>query len=179
MFRIIARQASSAAITVTHSARVQAVATLKARNGAWMTTLGSRRFISIGEVRFTKDHEWIRLEKDSIVTIGVTNYAQDSLGDITYAEIEPVGENKSLGDVLGFLESSKAASDILSPCAGQIAIVNEDMCKNSPETINNDPMTNGWLLKMKISDAAQLDNLMTEADYKAFTEDGASSQAHN
>ncbi len=85
MLRIVGRQASSAA--VTHNARRQAAVPLKARNICWLTTWVSRRFINIGEVRFTKDHEWLRLEKDNNVTVGVTHYAQDSLGDITYAEV--------------------------------------------------------------------------------------------
>jgi glycine cleavage system H protein len=122
--------------------------------------------------KYTKTHEWAQLEGD-IATLGVTDYAQRELGDITYLELPDAGDSISAGETFGVVESVKAASDIYSPIDGEVIERNEDLIE-APEGINSSPYENAWLVKVKLSDPSQLDALLDPADYDAF----ADSQAH-
>ena len=117
------------------------------------------------ELRYTKDHEWIKLDGD-IATIGITDYAQRELGDIVYVEVETVGKSFKAGDVFGTVEAVKTVSDLFLPVDGTITELNKDLA-NSPESVNNDPYGAGWMIKMKVNNTADVDNLMDAAAYEA------------
>jgi len=117
------------------------------------------------ELRYTKDHEWIKLDGD-IATIGITDYAQRELGDIVYVEVETVGKSFKAGDVFGTVEAVKTVSDLFLPVDGTITELNKDLA-NSPESVNNDPYGVGWMIKMKVNNTADVDNLMDAAAYEA------------
>ncbi len=116
------------------------------------------------DLKYTKEHEWIRVEGDTIV-IGITDYAQSELGDIVYVEIPVVGEQLSQGDTLGTIEAVKTVADIYMPVDGEVLEVNPEL-EDAPELINSDPYGKGWIVKAKISDPAQLDGLLTADQYK-------------
>ncbi|CAB4037860.1 glycine cleavage system H, mitochondrial [Paramuricea clavata] len=118
------------------------------------------------ERQFTKDHEWIVMS-DNVGTIGISDYAQNSLGDIVYVELPDVGSTIEQNDTFGVVESVKAASDLYSPVTGEIVEVNEALTE-SPDLINKEPYDGGWIAKMKLSDLSQLDELMDEAEYNDF-----------
>ncbi len=115
------------------------------------------------DLRYTKDHEWVRLEKDH-VRIGITDYAQDQLGDIVFVELPQVGDEFSQGDEFGIVESVKAASEMYLPVSGTIAMINVRLEPN-PETVNNSPYDNGWMLLIKQADPSELDALMDKDAY--------------
>jgi glycine cleavage system H protein len=112
---------------------------------------------------FTESHEWVLLKED-IATIGISNYAQEELGDIVYVEFNSVGDVLSKGDTFGIVESVKAASDLYSPLSGEVVEVNDDVV-NDPSLINKDSFGDGWMIRMKISDESQLNELLTEEEY--------------
>ncbi len=114
---------------------------------------------------YTNDDEWVLVEGDS-ATIGITDYAQDSLSDIVYLELPSAGDAFDAGDTFGVVESVKAAADLLMPIGGEITAVNEDLI-DAPEILNSTPY-DSWLIKIKISDSAELDALMDAAAYKAY-----------
>ncbi len=114
---------------------------------------------------FTEDHEWVRVEGDKAY-IGISDYAQDQLGDIVYVELPDLDEEVSQGDSVGVVESVKSASDVFTPVSGTIVEVNEDL-EDSPELINEDAMAN-WIVALELSAKEELDALMDEEDYKAF-----------
>ena len=114
-------------------------------------------------LRYTKDHEWIRLEGDEAV-IGITDFAQHELGDIVYVEIETVGQELKEGDVFGTVEAVKTVSDLFLPVAGSITEVNPNLNSN-PELINSDPYGQGWMVRMKLTNAADVEGLMDAAAY--------------
>jgi glycine cleavage system H protein len=116
-------------------------------------------------LRFSTEHEWVRVEGD-VATIGITNYAQEQLGDIVYVELPEVGRRIEKGGAAAVVESVKAASDIYAPVGGEIVDVNQELAGN-PGVINSDPTGQGWFFKLRISDHGQLDSLMDEAAYKA------------
>lgn len=118
--------------------------------------------------RYTKEHEWILVEGDT-GTIGLTDYAQDQLGDIVYVELPEVGKEVAKGDVLGSIESVKAVSEIYSPMAGAVLEIN-DALDGEPEKVNSEPHGAGWYCKMKITDAAELDEHMDAAAYQEFVD---------
>lgn len=120
----------------------------------------------MADTRYTKDHEYIRIEGDTGV-VGITSYAQEQLGDVVFVELPSVGKKVDQGGEAAVVESVKAASEIYAPVAGEIVAVN-DTLESTPGTVNEDPTGAGWFMKIKISDASQLDGLMSEADYKAF-----------
>lgn len=120
-------------------------------------------------LRITRDHEWIRVEGDE-GTIGVTDYAQEQLGDIVFVELGAAGRAVAAGDEVAVVESVKAASEIYAPVGGEIVAVNGALDER-PELVNSDPLGQGWLLKLAISDAGDLDSLMTEEEYAAFIVD--------
>jgi glycine cleavage system H protein len=121
------------------------------------------------DLKYTKSDEWVRLEGDT-VTIGITDYAQDQLNDIVYVELPGVGDTLEAGNALGIVESVKAASDIYTPLAGEIAAINEEL-EDNPELINTDPFGKGWLIKLKVRDAAPLAAMMDAAAYATYCED--------
>jgi len=114
-------------------------------------------------LRYTKDHEWIRLEGDEAV-IGITDFAQHELGDIVYVEIETVGQELKEGDVFGTVEAVKTVSDLFLPVAGSITEVNPNLNSN-PELVNSDPYGQGWMVRMKLTNPADVEGLMDAAAY--------------
>jgi glycine cleavage system H protein len=119
-------------------------------------------------LKYSKEHEWVAAE-DSVATIGITDFAQEQLGEIVYVELPAVGEKVSKDDPFGVVESVKAVSDIFAPISGTVVEVNEDL-PDSPETVNEDPYGDGWLIKIKVSDTAELDDLMDNEEYEEMVE---------
>lgn len=119
-------------------------------------------------LKFTEDHEWVLLE-ENVATIGVSNYAQEQLGDVVFVEIPEVGSNLSKGDELAVVESVKAASEVYSPVSGAVIAVNGDL-EESPTLVNEDPNGAGWFVKIEVSDPTEIDELMDEAVYKTYVE---------
>jgi len=116
------------------------------------------------ELKYTKDHEWIRIEGDTAV-IGITDFAQGELGDIVYVEIETEGESLDQEEVFGTIEAVKTVSDLFMPISGEITEFNAAL-EDAPETVNSDPYGEGWMIKLKISDSAQLAELLDADAYK-------------
>lgn len=116
-------------------------------------------------LKYASSHEWALLEGD-IVTVGISDHAQDALGDLVYVELPNVGDNVSQGDEAGVVESVKAASDIYAPVSGEIVEINEALT-DSPEIVNSEPYEGGWLYKIRASDVAELDALMSAEEYAA------------
>lgn len=116
------------------------------------------------DLRYAKSHEWARLEKDGTVTVGITDYAQNSLGDITYVQAPKVGATLKAGETFGVVESVKAASDLYAPIAGTVTAVNAAL-ESAPETVNRAPYTDGWMLKLKPADAGAINSLLDAAAY--------------
>lgn len=117
-------------------------------------------------LRYAASHEWARLEADGTVTVGITDHAQDALGDVVFVELPEVGATVDAGQQAGVVESVKAASDIYAPVGGEVIAVN-DAIVDAPETINNDPYEGGWFFKLQPVNAAELDNLLDAAGYQA------------
>jgi len=120
----------------------------------------------MSEIKFTEDHEWIRVEGD-IGTIGITDYAQGQLGDVVYVELPAVGKQVSQGGDMAVVESVKAASEVYAPVSGEVLAAN-DTLSDKPECINGDAMGAGWFVKIKLKDKGELAKLMDEAQYKSF-----------
>jgi glycine cleavage system H protein len=118
------------------------------------------------DYRYTKEHEWIKID-GTIGTVGITDYAQNSLGDIVFVDLPKVGDTVEGGKSFGSVESVKAVSDLFAPVSGTVTAVNEEL-KDAPEKINTDANTT-WLLKVELSDAKQVEALLTAADYEKFT----------
>ena len=118
----------------------------------------------MNEKKYSKDHEWLELN-DDIATVGITNYAQESLGDIVFIELPEIGRLVKSGDQIGVVESVKAASDLFSPVSGEIIEVNNEL-QNSPQLLNSDSENTGWYMKIKIDNADELTNLMNFNQYK-------------
>ncbi len=116
------------------------------------------------DLRYAKSHEWLRAESDGTVTIGITDYAQNSLGDITYVQVPKVGAAFNAGETFGVVESVKAASDLYMPVAGTVVAVNPAL-ETAPETVNRDAYGDGWMLKLKPADAAAAAGLLDAAAY--------------
>jgi len=121
-------------------------------------------------VRYTKDHEWILMEDDEIGVIGITDYAQDQLGELVYVELPEVDQELGAGGDAVVIESVKAAGEVKAPVSGSVVEVNESLV-DEPEKVNNDPMGAGWFVKMKVTDTSELDALMDEEAYKEYTDD--------
>lgn len=117
-------------------------------------------------IHFTKDHEWIRVDGD-VGTIGITDYAQEQLGDVVYVELPAVGKTVATGDEAGVVESVKAASEVYAPVSGEIVEVNEALA-DTPATVNEDAEGNGWFIKIRLGNASELEGLMDADAYKAF-----------
>lgn len=117
------------------------------------------------ELRYTKEHEWVRLEGDT-ATIGITDFAQRELGDIVYVEVETVGKQLEAGAVFGTVEAVKTVSDLFLPVSGTITELNPDLA-GKPESVNNDPYGEGWMIKMKVDNPADVEALLDAAGYEA------------
>jgi glycine cleavage system H protein len=122
------------------------------------------------ELKYASTHEWARLEEDGTVTVGITDHAQDALGDVVFVELPELGANLDAGDEAGVVESVKAASDIYAPLGGEVIEINERL-ENEPEVVNADPYNDGWFYKLKPVDAQDLDQLLSAEDYQQQCED--------
>lgn len=122
-----------------------------------------------GDLKFAKSHEWVRVEQDGTVTVGISDHAQAQLGDLVYVELPEVGSSVQAGNGTAVVESVKAASDIYSPLSGEVVAVNDEL-SDAPETINSDAYGDGWIFKLKISDKSELDNLLGPDDYAELVE---------
>ena len=118
-------------------------------------------------VKYTEDHEWLKIEGDT-ATVGITVHAQDALGDVVFVELPEVGATFAQKDTAGVVESVKAAADVYMPVSGEVVEVNEAL-RDDPSLANTDPLGAGWFFKVKLSDASQLDTLMDETSYTAFS----------
>ena len=123
------------------------------------------------DLKYSKDHEWVKVEGD-VAIIGITDYAQDSLGDVVYVELPNVGENFNSHDAFGSVESVKAVSEIFTPVAGEIIESNEDL-NDSPESVNDDPYGDAWLVKIKMDNSGEADALLSAEEYAEFLESEA------
>jgi glycine cleavage system H protein len=115
-------------------------------------------------LKYSKEHEWLKIEGDT-VTIGITEYAQGELGDVVFVELPGVGETFDVQDAFGTIEAVKAVSDLYCPVSGEIVEINESL-EDAPETVNKDPYGEGWMIKVKVENTAQLDDLLDAAAYK-------------
>lgn len=120
-------------------------------------------------LRYSREHEWVAVE-DAVATIGITDYAQEQLGDIVYVELPEVGAQVTKDDPFGVVESVKAVSDIFAPVSGTVIEVNGPLA-DSPEVINEDPYGDAWMIRVELSDASELEDLMTAAEYQKFLEE--------
>lgn len=115
-------------------------------------------------LKYTKDHEWVSIEGD-VATVGITHFAQKELGDIVYVEVETLDQTLDKDEVFGTVEAVKTVSDLFLPLTGEIIAFNEDL-ESAPETVNSDPYGAGWMIKIKIADASEIDSLLSDAAYK-------------
>ncbi|TYB72189.1 glycine cleavage system protein GcvH [Bizionia gelidisalsuginis] len=118
------------------------------------------------ELKYTKDHEWVKVEGD-VATVGITDFAQSELGDIVYVDIDTVDDTLEIEEVFGSVEAVKTVSDLFLPLSGEIIAFN-DALEDEPEKVNTDPYGEGWIIKIKFSDASQIEGLMSDSDYKAM-----------
>jgi len=119
-----------------------------------------------GDLKYTKEHEWILIEGD-VATVGVTDFAQGELGDVVFVEIETEGETLDNGETFGTIEAVKTVSDLFMPLSGEITEVNAKL-EDTPDVVNSDPFGDGWMIKIKMSDASEADSLMSADDYKSL-----------
>lgn len=122
------------------------------------------------ELRYLTSHEWIRVEDDDTAYVGITDHAQESLGDLVFVEQPEVGDELKAGEEAGVVESVKAASDIYAPMSGEVIAINESL-EDSPELINNDPYGDGWIYKIRLSNKAEWDELLSAEDYATNLDD--------
>lgn len=120
-------------------------------------------------LQYTKEHEWVLME-DNIATIGITDFAQESLGDVTYIQLPKEGEVISKNDPFGVVESVKAVSDLYAPVSGRVIEVNQPLLE-APELVNQDPYTDGWMLKVEVKELSDIEDLMEARDYKDYIEE--------
>ena len=119
---------------------------------------------------YSKDHEWVLVEGDTVV-IGITHFAQDQLGEVVYVDLPSAGDGIAAGETFGEIESVKSVSELFAPISGDVVAVNDDL-GDTPETVNADPHGDGWMIKVTISDTAELDALMSAEEYDAFVTEG-------
>ena len=118
------------------------------------------------ELKYTEEHEWVLVEED-IVTVGITDFAQDALGDVVFVELPEVGAMVEVGKPFGVVESVKAVSDVYAPVSGEVVEVNEEL-PETPEVVNTSPYEDAWMIKIRLSDPSQLDDLLDADDYQEF-----------
>ena len=119
-------------------------------------------------LRYSKDHEWVRVDGD-VATIGITDYAQHSLGDVVYIDLPRAGDKLNSHEAFGSVESVKAVSEIFTPIAGEIAEVNDGL-NDTPEAVNNDPYETGWMIKVKMENPLEADGMLSAAEYEEYLE---------
>jgi glycine cleavage system H protein len=119
------------------------------------------------DVHYSKDHEWVRVEGNEAV-IGITDYAQNSLGDVVYVELPKSGDEFAANEAFGSVESVKAVSEVFTPVAGTVTSINESLA-DEPETVNSDPYGKGWMIRIKMKNPGEVDSLLTAAEYEDFT----------
>jgi len=119
-----------------------------------------------GDLKYLSSHEWVRIEADGTAFVGITEHAQEAMGDLVFVETPEVGATVTVGEEAGVVESVKAASDIYAPLSGEVISINEAL-EDAPELINNDPYGDGWMFQIKISDQNEITNLLSADDYKA------------
>lgn len=119
------------------------------------------------DLHYSKDHEWVRVE-GNVALIGITDYAQDSLGDVVYVELPKVGDDFAANESFGSVESVKAVSEVFSPVSGEIVGLNETLA-DAPEKVNQDPYGEGWMIRVQMSNSGEVDSLLTAAEYEDFT----------
>ena len=124
--------------------------------------------LNTSTLRYTKDHEWVRMEND-IAVVGITSHAVDELGEVVFVELPNVDDDINQADEFGSIESVKTVSSLYSPISGSISEINNDIVDN-PGTINESPYKDGWLIKVKVSNPSEINDLMSEEDYKAYLE---------
>lgn len=122
------------------------------------------------ELKYASTHEWARLEEDGSVTVGITDHAQEALGDVVFVELPEVGAQLAASDEAGVVESVKAASDIYAPVAGEVVAVNSQL-EDEPEIVNSDPYNDGWFYKLQPADISELDALLSAEDYQQQCEE--------
>lgn len=123
----------------------------------------------MSDIKFTEDHEWIRMEDDDTGVCGITDYAQDQLGELVFIELPEVGNEVSQGSETAVIESVKAAGELKAPVSGTIVEVNETLAEE-PEIVNSDPQGDGWFIKIKVSDPSEMDDLMDEDAYQQYVD---------
>ena len=125
--------------------------------------------MTLDALKYSEEHEWVRVESNGDAVVGITDFAAESLGDVVFVELPEVGAALTQFDKMGEIESVKAVSDLYSPVSGTITARNEDLL-DSPELVNDSPYDNGWMLRVTLADAAELDNLMSHTEYQAMLE---------
>ena len=121
----------------------------------------------MSNIKFTREHEWLRLDADGILTIGISNYAQEQLGDVVFVELPEVGKSIDAGDDMAVVESVKTAGEIKAPVGGVVVEVNERLA-NEPELVNSDPHGEGWFFRMSVSDTDEINEFMDEESYESY-----------
>lgn len=121
------------------------------------------------DLRYAKSHEWCRLEDDGSVTVGISDHAQEQLGDLVFVEVPEVGAHLDAGDAFAVVESVKAASDVYSPIAGEVVAVNEALA-DAPESVNSDPYGGGWLMRLQPDDSTRIEELLDASAYEAVVQ---------
>lgn len=119
------------------------------------------------DLHYSKDHEWVRVEGDEAI-IGITDYAQNSLGDVVYVELPKPGDQFAANESFGSVESVKAVSEVFTPVTGDVTSINESLA-DEPEKVNADPYGNGWMIRIRMSNPSEVDSLLTAAEYEDFT----------
>jgi glycine cleavage system H protein len=119
------------------------------------------------DLHYSKDHEWVRVDGDQAI-IGITDYAQNSLGDVVYVELPKAGDEFAANESFGSVESVKAVSEVFTPIAGSVVTINEALA-DEPETVNSDPYGAGWMIRLKMANPGEVDSLLTAAEYEDFT----------
>ena len=123
------------------------------------------------ELKYEKEHEWVKVDGD-VATIGISHFAQDQLGEVVYVDLPSEGDEASAGETFGEIESVKSVSDLFSPVTGEIVEVNEGL-DEAPETVNEDCYGDGWMIRVKMTDPAELDGLMSASEYESFVSEEA------
>ena len=121
------------------------------------------------ELKYTREHEWLAIE-DGVATIGITDHAQEQLGEVVFVELPAVGDKVERTDPFGVVESTKAVSDVYAPISGEVLEINDDL-PDSPEIVNEDPYGDGWMVKISVADEADLEELMSDEEYRAYVEE--------
>jgi glycine cleavage system H protein len=119
------------------------------------------------DYKYTESHEWLRIEEENVVTIGITDYAQEKLGDIVSVELPRVGDEVERGEPIGMIDSQKASSEVFAVVSGVVLEINE-LLNDDPAVINSDPFEEGWLVRIEVEDSEQVDELMSAEDYEEF-----------